>query len=195
MERLRWLSLSLSHTRIRHDARVSHEPSVKVSSVVHVGSEPDAADAAAIPAPPLIKAGQDGVPAAPKKKALRGAGDEGDDDTCHGSWVLRQVNATAYQWVEEVNAEWYDNLPTILERAYDKASPKEGYANEAREPEAWDRFDPMMPAMTGACNLSKLGLKDWDGGKLVCGVKDIPDNEERPCVIYSLGKSGGWIGR
>jgi len=35
------------------------------------------------------------------------------DDTCHDSWVLKHINHTMRQVVEERNAEWYDSLPKI----------------------------------------------------------------------------------
>lgn len=110
------------------------------------------------------------------------------DDTCHDSWVLRHINATMRQVVEQRNAAWYDALPKILESAYDKNTlTRVGDGGDPIEPREWDRFEVMMPAMEGACQMEKIGLKDWDGGKLVCGIQDIPDNEERPCIIYSIG--------
>lgn len=110
------------------------------------------------------------------------------DDTCHDSWVLKHINPTMRQVVEERNAEWYDSLPKLLERAYDKNTlTRSGDGGDPIEPREWDRFDVMMPPIESACQMEKIGLKDWDGGKLVCGIQDIPDNEERPCIIYSIG--------
>jgi len=89
------------------------------------------------------------------------------------------------QVVEERNAEWYDSLPKILENAYDKNTlTRSGDGGDPIEPRAWNHV--MMPPIEGACQMEKIGLKDLDGGKLVCGIQDIPDNEERPCIIYSI---------
>jgi hypothetical protein len=110
------------------------------------------------------------------------------DDTCHDSWVLKHINATMREVVEDRNAAWFDALPKILEGAYDKNTlTRSGDGGDPVEPWEWDRFDVMMPPVEGACQMEKLGLKDWDGGKLVCGIQNIPDNEERPCIIYSIG--------
>jgi len=107
------------------------------------------------------------------------------DDTCHDSWVLKHINHTMRQVVEERNAEWYDSLPKILENAYDKNTlTRSGDGGDPIEPRAWNHV--MMPPIEGACQMEKIGLKDLDGGKLVCGIQDIPDNEERPCIIYSI---------
>lgn len=110
------------------------------------------------------------------------------DDICHDSWVLKHINATTLKAVEERNAAWYDSLPKIMERAYDQNTlNRSRWGGDTIEPRGWDRFDVMMPPMEGACQMEKIGLKDGDGGKLVCGIQDIPDNEERPCIIYSIG--------
>lgn len=124
-----------------------------------------------------------------------GLSGDGDwrDDTCHDSWVLKHINASQQHLVEEKNAAWYDSLPKLLERAYDKNTlTRAGDGGDPIEPTTWDRFDVMMPPMDGACQMEKIGLKDWDGGKLVCGIQDIPDNKERPCVIYSIGSKNQW---
>lgn len=110
------------------------------------------------------------------------------DDTCHNSWVLTHVSGTMQQVVEEKNAAWYDALPKILEGAYDKNTlTRAENGGDPIEPMGWDRFDVMMPPVEGACEMQRIGLKDGDGGKFVCGIQDIPDDEERPCIIYSIG--------
>jgi hypothetical protein len=117
-----------------------------------------------------------------------GVGEVGpQDDICHDSWVLKHIDETMRQVVEERNAAWYDSLPKILEGVYDKNNPRSGDGGDPIEPRQWDRFDVMMPPMEGACQMEKIGLQNGDGGKLVCGIQDIPDNEERPCIIYSVG--------
>lgn len=83
----------------------------------------------------------------------------------------------------------FDQLPATLEGLYNDATPKGQYAREPREPEGWKRFDALMPAFPDACELSRVGLKDWDGGKWICGLEKIPDSKERPCVVYSIGSN------
>lgn len=115
------------------------------------------------------------------------------DDTCHNSWVLTHVNAEMQRIVEEKNAAWYDALPKILEGAYDKNTlARAGNGGDPIEPLNWNRFDVMMPPVEGACEMQRIGLKDGDGGKFVCGIQDIPDNKDRPCIIYSIGSNHVW---
>lgn len=111
---------------------------------------------------------------------------------CKNSWVLDQINASAKAEVELINGAWYDNLPLELEKAYNAASEMQNDMGPTTEPEAWSRFDVMMPAIPHACPSLKRVGSEWDGGKLICGLDQIPDSQERPCIVYSLGSNNQW---
>jgi hypothetical protein len=103
---------------------------------------------------------------------------------CPDSWVLSAINESARQRVEGETGQWYRELPRRIERLYDQAAPRVGEALPAREPRYMNRFDAMMPTMTGACDMRRLGLEDFDGGKWVCGLERIPKETSRPCIVY-----------
>ncbi|TFJ82495.1 hypothetical protein NSK_006173 [Nannochloropsis salina CCMP1776] len=96
------------------------------------------------------------------------------------------------QQVEKRTAEWYDSLPLQLERAYDKVSSQQsGNPKPSNEPDKWDRFDVMMPVMAGACEMQRMPEMS-DDGKFICGIKDIPNEAQRPCIVYSIGSADRW---
>jgi hypothetical protein len=98
------------------------------------------------------------------------------------------------QQVEKRTAEWYDSLPLQLERAYDKVSSQQsGNPKPSNEPDKWDRFDVMMPVMAGACEMQRMPEMS-DDGKFICGIKDIPNEAQRPCIVYSIGTSWSHTG-
>ena len=87
--------------------------------------------------------------------------------------------------VEETNAKWYDALPGFLRQTYN--------ANAQKDPDGgWLRFDVMMPALPEACPSLKRVGGDGDGGKLICGLDQIPDDPGRPCIVYSIGSNNNW---
>jgi len=80
--------------------------------------------------------------------------------------------------VEETTAYWYDGLPRLLR----------GILNEifGQDPVGWHRFDVMMPAIPEACPMMKRIGEDGDGGKFICGPDQIPDDPQKPCIVYSI---------
>jgi hypothetical protein len=79
-----------------------------------------------------------------------------------------------------------------LEEAYTHSSAGSSeWAGITKEPEDWSRFDIMMPAVD-VCPLTAIGKPGEDGGKLICGIEQIPATAERPCIIYSIGGKNHW---
>jgi hypothetical protein len=86
--------------------------------------------------------------------------------------------------VEETTADWYDGLPGLLRRTFNK--------NLGKDPTGWHRFDVMMPAIPEACPMMKRIGEDGDGGKFICGLDQIPDDPQKPCIVYSAGSNNLW---
>jgi hypothetical protein len=111
---------------------------------------------------------------------------------CPGSWVVGRAidEATAAQ-VEAAAAAWKRNLTSQLRAVYNKASGMHHHGDPTTEPARWARFDTVFGLpVGGACpSLRRVG-GDGDGGKLVCGLEFIPDDES--CVVYSLGGNNEW---
>jgi hypothetical protein len=88
------------------------------------------------------------------------------------------------QNIEGLTAVWYDKLSTVLRLVYN--------TNGQKEPVGWQRFDVMMPAVPEACpSLQRVG-GDEDGGKLICGLNHIPNSDQNPCIVYSIGGNNVW---
>jgi hypothetical protein len=50
----------------------------------------------------------------------------------------------------------------------------------------------MMPAVPEACpSLKRLG-NPGDGGKILCGIENIPNSAAKPCIVYSIGSNNQW---
>jgi len=49
----------------------------------------------------------------------------------------------------------------------------------------------MMLAIPEACPMMKRIGEDGDGGKLICGLDQIPDDPQKPCIVFSIGSDSG----
>lgn len=110
---------------------------------------------------------------------------------CPEGWVLPQIGAAMRERVEEAAGSWYRNQPTLLRKAYNDASEMKNMAGPVREPDGHKRFDVVMPVVDACPKLSKVGSQG-DGGKLICGLDEIVDTPDNPCVVYSIGGNNQW---
>lgn len=115
---------------------------------------------------------------------------------CPGSWVVgRAIDEAAAAQAEAAAAAWRLNLTSQLRAMYNEASGMHHHGDPTTEPAAWARFDVLMGVGSVAAananvvcpSLRRVG-GDGDGGKLVCGLEFLPD-DEGSCVVYSLGSN------
>lgn len=105
--------------------------------------------------------------------------------------MLPQIGLEMRERVEEAVGSWYRIQPTLLRKAYNDASEMKNMAGPVREPNGHKRFDVLMPVVDACPNLSKVGSQG-DGGKLICGLDEIVDTPDNPCVVYSIGGNNQW---
>lgn len=110
---------------------------------------------------------------------------------CPEGWVLPQIETLMREKVEQAAGRWYRNLPTLLRKAYNNASEMKVMAGPVREPDGHKRFDVTMPVVDACPMLSKVGSQG-DGGKLICGLDNIVDRPDNPCIVYSIGGNNQW---
>lgn len=110
---------------------------------------------------------------------------------CPDGWVLSHIEPAMRERVEQSTHSWYQELPTLLRKAYNTASEMKSMAGPAREPDGHQRFDVIMPVVDACPSLTKVG-SEGDGGKLICGLDHIVNTPDNPCIVYSIGGNKQW---